>query len=312
MVINTVPYSAGFREKNVSSTAISVVIPTYRRERLLIETIRYLITLRPSPVEVLIVDQTSCHERDTERALTEFHERGIIRWLKLSHPSITAAMNLGLNEARGNVVLFLDDDIKPDPNLIRGHVEAHESNHMIVAGQVLQPGEQPSESSSGSGHFRFSSRTPCFVSEFMGGNFSISRDFAISLGGFDENFVRVAYRFEAEFAQRALASGARIYFQPSARINHLKATDGGTRSFGYHLTTARPSHTVGAYYHVLRSNKTWSKRMQDVLSRPLRSISTKHHAKHPWWIPATLISEMLGFIWAVTLYIRGPRLIRLS
>ena len=36
----------------------------------------------------------------------------------------------------------------------------------------------------------------------MGGNFSVRRDIALRLGGFDEQFVRVAYNFEAEFAHR--------------------------------------------------------------------------------------------------------------
>ena len=33
----------------------------------------------------------------------------------------------------------------------------------------------------------------------MGGNFSVRRRFALTLGGFDEQFVGAAYRFEADF-----------------------------------------------------------------------------------------------------------------
>ena len=50
----------------------------------------------------------------------------------------------------------------------------------------------------------------------MAGNFSIRRDLALQIGGFDEQFVRVAYNFEAEFAYRWRNAGHRIYFEPTA------------------------------------------------------------------------------------------------
>src|SRR4029078_2122533 len=87
----------------------------------------------------------------------------------------------------------------------------------------------------------------------MGGNFSIERNRALNLGGFDENFVHVAYRFEAEFAARAIAAGEKIWFEPDASIRHIKASTGGPRSYGEHLTTIKPSHSVGEYYYLMRS-----------------------------------------------------------
>jgi GT2 family glycosyltransferase len=142
----------------------------------------------------------------------------------------------------------------------------------------------------------------------MGGNFSIRRELALRLGGFDENFVHVAYRFEAEFAKRALGAGWQIFFEPRASIRHLKAGTGGTRSYGNHLRTIRPSHSVGEYYFLLRSEKGL-RRVLDLVSRTTRAVTTKHHVSHPWWIPATLAAETMGFIWAVRLHLRGPRLL---
>src|SRR5262245_16399189 len=142
----------------------------------------------------------------------------------------------------------------------------------------------------------------------MGGNFSIKRDLALELGGFDENFVQVAYRFEAEFASRALSAGEKILFEPEASILHLKAPTGGTRAYGEHLTTVRPSHSVGEYYYLLRSKKIHRRTLR-ILARPLRSIRTRHHLAHPWWIPGTLIGEVWGFLWAAALVTKGPRLL---
>ncbi len=288
--------------------SISVVIPTYEREKVLLDTIEYLLHLDPAPGEILIVDQTLKHKPATLQLLERHEREKRIRWIRLRKPSITQAMNVGLEQAMSDVILFLDDDIIPHANLIAAHLSAHADGHNIVAGQVLQPGEKALSQSENSRAFRFASSKKQFITELMGGNFSIKRLLALGLGGFDENFVHVAYRFEAEFAQRALAAGEQIFFEPDATIRHLKAERGGTRSYGRHLTTIRPSHSVGAYYFLLRSTNV-SRRLLNMLSRPWNAVRTRHHLMHPWWIPATLASEAMGFAWAVFLYLRGPRLL---
>jgi len=293
----------------MSLSSISIVIPTYKRERVLLETIDYLLNLESAPREILIVDQTEQHDFDTQQTLAELETAKKIRWIRLREPSITHAMNVGLQEAHEDIVLFLDDDIIPGRNLIVAHQRARDAEGCnIVAGQVLQPGEEPINDNGAETKFKFASNRRQFISEIMGGNFSIKRELALKLGGFDENFVQVAYRFEAEFASRVLASGERILFVPDASIRHLKANSGGTRSYGHHLTTIKPGHSVGEYYFLLRS-AGMPGRLLKILNRPFRSIRTKHHLSHPWQIPGTLLAECWGLIWAISLAAKGPRLI---
>jgi GT2 family glycosyltransferase len=288
---------------------ISAAIPTYQRERVLIETIGSLIALETPPAEILVVDQTPKHEAATERELMRLEGEGKIRWIRLTTPSITHAMNVGLEQAGSEIVLFLDDDIVPGRELISAHGRAQATRGCnIVAGQVLQPGEEPVDEEPDGDGFRFYSSRRQHISELMGGNFSIKRRVALELGGFDENFVHVAYRFEAEFAARALAAGEKIWFEPEASIRHLRSTSGGTRSYGDHLRTIRPSHSVGAYYYLLRTKET-PNRLLKMFARPIRAIRTRHHLSHPWWIPPTLLAEAAGFFWAMGLVLRGPRLI---
>jgi GT2 family glycosyltransferase len=290
----------------INVNTLSIIIPTYKRERVLLDTINYLLKLEPAPAEILIIDQTGEHESDTARTLEGLNEEHKIRWIRLAQPSITHAMNTGLVEAHGEIVLFLDDDIIPDPQLVSAHLAAHSAGHNIVAGQVLQPGEEVCWESSS---FQFSSGRSQYIAELMGGNFSIKRDLALGVGGFDENFVHVAYRFEAEFAARALFVGERIFFEPAASIHHLKEQRGGTRSFGHHLTTVKPSHSVGAYYHLLRAHDL-PHRFRSIVVRPLRAVRTTHHLTHPWWILPTFIAEIMGLTWAAYMSWRGPRLIK--
>src|SRR5712671_2732314 len=101
---------------------ISVVIPTYERENVLLNSIEYLLHLDPAPGEILIVDQTVKHEPATSQILERHEREKKIRWIRLRKPSITQAMNVGLEQAVSDVILFLDDDIIPHANLIAAHL----------------------------------------------------------------------------------------------------------------------------------------------------------------------------------------------
>jgi GT2 family glycosyltransferase len=284
------------------SCAITVVIPTFRREQVLVETIEYLLALSPPPAEIIVVDQTEQHEPGTAQQLRAWHARGAIHWVQRKEASIPKAMNAGLRCATQDIVLFLDDDIRPEPGLLTSHLRAHTAHgDALIAGRVIQPWQEGVDFSADTG-IHFASLRPAWMKEFMGGNFSIQRQTALALGGFDENFVRVAYRFEAEFAYRFLATGRRIRYEPAACLHHLKVAAGGTRTFGDHLTTWRPDHAVGAYYYSLRTG-AWL----GFVTRPIRAVATRHHLRHPWQIFRTLVAELKGMAWAARLHRSGPR-----
>jgi GT2 family glycosyltransferase len=282
------------------SVPLTIAIPTYRREQVLIDTIECLLRLDPRAAEILVLDQTVDHQQPIEALLRQWDREGKIRWLRLREPSIPGAMNHGLLEARQDVVLFLDDDIVPYPDLVGAHAKAHRAHSRLVAGRVLQPWDGEILSAA------WADKQFASIEGFMGGNFSLRRNDAIRLGGFDENFVRVAYHFEREFADRWRAEGGKIAFCPQAAIRHLKASAGGTRTFGEHLTTLFPAHSVGAYYYLLRSQRAGG-RIREFFARPFRAVMTRHHLRRPWWIPITLVAELAGMTWALVLYARGPR-----
>jgi len=285
---------------------ITVAIPTYQREQVLLDTLDYLLALTPRAAEILVLDQSEQHEPTTGHRLGELNDGGHIRWLRLCTPSIPQAMNRALLEAKQAIVIYMDDDIRPEPDLLVAHCIAHaEYVDVLIAGRVIQPWEEGHDFSADE-TFHFACTKSFWIEEFMGGNFSVRRDTALALGGFDENFVRVAYRFEAEFAHRFRASGRCIRFEPSACLHHLKVSAGGTRTYGEHLTTVKPDHAVGAYYYALRT-RNGGRWLREFLVRPLRAVATRHHLRHPWWIPVTLLAEVRGMIWALTLHWRGPR-----
>lgn len=287
---------------------VSIVIPTYGRESVLVATLQSLLNLAERADEILVVDQTETHEHSTEDVLNTMSDKGQIRWIRLARPSIPGAMNRGLLEGWGDIALFLDDDIIPGEDLVGAHRRAHTGRtNALIAGQVLQPGEEPCDVDAGA-DFRFCATKPQPVSEFPGGNFSLARRRALHVGGFDEQFVRVAYRFEREFADRFLDTGGEILFEPAASIRHLRAPSGGTRAFGNHLKTAMPGHAVGAYYYLLVSHRARA-RVSTALRTLWRGVATRFHLRNPWWIPISLWAQVAGMAWALLLRAQGPRLL---
>jgi GT2 family glycosyltransferase len=281
---------------------VSIVIPTYRRETVMLQSVQALLALSRPAAELLLVDQTPRHEPETEAALESLSAAGRIRWLRLAEPSITGAMNAGLLAATQDCVLFLDDDIVPEPALVESHYAAHvDKPGTLIAGRVLQPWDEGRHHSPDA-PFHFAHPLAQWARDFAGGNFSVPRDAAIAIGGFDENFVNVAFRYEAEFAHRWRESAHRIYFEPSACLHHLKADAGGTRTFGHHLTTWRGDHAVGAYYWALRTG-SW----REFVLRPWRAVATRFHLRRPWRIPPTVIAELAGMLWAMRLHRSGPK-----
>jgi len=316
---------------------ITIAIPTYNRGAILVETIERLLALEPRAAAIVIVDQTRKHSADVEARLRSWDRDGAIRWLRLDAPSIPRAMNDALVAAETPLVLFLDDDIIPDPNLVAAHQAAHEDATLwAVAGQVLQPGESvippsgekdldgklPSEillpSLRGEGarradegcdtgdlDFQFNSSHPRLITNVMAGNLSVKRERALEIGGFDENFTGAAYRFETDFAMRIAAAGGTIRFEPAASIRHLKLSTGGLRTFGDHRSAATPAHTAGDYYFALHHiDRFWSYAAR----RIVKNVFTRYHATHPWTIPSKIAGEIRGLMLAKELVRKGRRL----
>ena len=299
-------------------TNISVAIPTYRREEVLLDTVNQLLALNQRAYEILVIDQTISHQKETTVELERLAANGDIVWCRLSRPSIPMAMNHALKVAKTEIVVFVDDDVELTSALVFEHAKEYEVPGVVcVAGRVVQPWEDELVDRKSAlkvnpvndpDAFRFSSNERSEVRRFSGGNFSIRRQVAIDVGGFDENFVKAAYRFEAEFADRILDSGMRMVFQPQASLNHLKEAAGGTRSFGDHLRTMWPGHSVGRYYYLLKADKACH-RFRRIVFGPLYAVYTRHHLTRPWWIPVTLLSELSGVAWALWLLVRGPKYI---
>jgi len=279
---------------------ITIAIPTYNRGVILVETIERLLALTPPADELVIVDQTKSYPPELEAKLQSFP----IRWIRLPEPSIPHAMNVALREASHPIVLFIDDDVIPSPTLVEEHRRAHDGNRWAVVGQVLQPGQTPQHFDEAQLHrgalrdlaFRFNHDEPCDVENVMAGNLSVDRERILSLGGFDERYTAVAYRFETDLARRIVASGGRIRYEPAASIRHLKAPGGGVRAYGDHRSSPSPAHSSGDYLFARNHIREF---WPYVARRMRKNVLTRWHLRHPWAILPKVVGEVRGLIAAL-------------
>jgi glycosyltransferase involved in cell wall biosynthesis len=101
---------------------LSIVIPTLNRPQPLVKLVRSLKTQQVNQdYEILVV-----YNRETEAALSPLKNQPGIEILTAPAPGVNHARNWGAKQARGEIVLFIDDDCVVDDNLfVQKHIDAH-------------------------------------------------------------------------------------------------------------------------------------------------------------------------------------------
>ena len=182
----------------MSRPLLSIVVPTYNRRRILGRTLPSLLGQEGAGAEyevVVVVDGS------TDGTLSMLHraDRGSrLRVFAQPNRGQASARNRGAAEARGEILLFLDDDMIADTDLVSIHLEEHgASRERVVLGQMgLADGVRRSFLKRGVEEWgrTFAERvsTPGYrfrFDDWHSGHASIARSLFLSLGGFDESFV---------------------------------------------------------------------------------------------------------------------------
>lgn len=217
--------------------AISVVIPTFGREKVLVDTIKDVLKQKSKKFELVVIDQTVKHEVATTEFLTSINDSRF-RYYTIAPPSLTAARNFALSVVRAPIVVFIDDDVILSDMFIQGHIDSYHNDVKVVAvaGRVIDLVHKWPKSNRplyfdkyGMGHGSFNCEVSQPGESFPGGNMSFKTDFVKRLGGFDTRYDRTAIREESDMAMRIHRAGGKIHYSAEASLDHLAAPYGGTR-----------------------------------------------------------------------------------
>ncbi len=238
---------------------ISVIIPTYGREEPLKDTILDVLNQDYPNYEVIVVDQTQVHEPATQAFLDEKAQEGKIRFFRLQWASLPGARNFAVRRAKGEIMVFIDDDVRLEPGYLSAHAKNYERPEVgAVAGRVfdrmklsdhaegLEIQDLPPEAMDpGIAWYHINlvhTVKPQRVLSARGCNMSYRSDVFKKHGvWFDERFQGSAVREESDFCLRFRKTGLIVWYDPEAHLVHLGEETGGchditTKSLKYQLT----------------------------------------------------------------------------
>lgn len=216
---------------------VSITIQTYNRSALLAETLESLRALRCPPAvdfEILVVDNNSTDE--TPQIIQKYRVLLAPRLRSVFEPQqgLSHARNRALQEAKGEIVSFLDDDVLVDPQWLSAVAGAFAAHAAAVVG--------------GRSYLVFRSQRPSWLSEhyefllsrldhgeqtlvgtdkdLYGLNFSVRRDIVFEAGGFDPSLGRCGVASlrsgeECDLLRRVRDLGGVVVYEPRAVVGHI-------------------------------------------------------------------------------------------
>lgn len=254
---------------------LSVIIPTRNRCKLLQNQLESLAaqTLPFEEFEVIVVDNGSSD--NTTGIVKKFTHRLVnLRYFQEFEPGLHAGRHRGLKEAKGEILVYTDDDIRASPTWLEAISENFSSSEVVLVGgnnypdfQDEVPGwleklwSRPSMGGQGIGYLSVLSLPegrheidPLLV---WGCNFSIRKQVLLEAGGFHpDGFPKELIRFrgdgESYVSRYVLENKLRCIFDSRASVYHAVTPERMT--FEYFRQRAF-NEGVSSSYALLRYKK---------------------------------------------------------
>jgi glycosyltransferase involved in cell wall biosynthesis len=211
----------------------SVIVPTYNRCAEISWTIDAI--LSDNAVDELIIVIDGCRDGTLELLERRSRVDARIKPLFIENRGEDGARQVGVEQAVGDLVVVIDDDVLMGP----GTVTAHVRHHAAHDGSVLlgyMPVRLPQRRSSGDlysfyyqrayeAHVAQWEREPrTILQHFWGGHFSMLRADALKVGIVNEG-VKIRYHSDYAFGLRCQAAGLTGHFDRRLSSEHLFRRD---------------------------------------------------------------------------------------
>ncbi len=208
------PFSA---DERAAWPTVSVVICAYNAADTIRDCLTSLQALTYPRAEVIVVDDGS--RDDTASIAASFSG---VRLISIPNGGLSAARNVGLAHATGEIVAYTDADVRVDPDWLTYLVQPFVTSDVAAAGGPnVVPADDPwvaqcvARAPGGPTQVLLDDR----VAEHVPGcNLAVSRDALLSIGGFNPVYLRAGD--DVDVCWRLQAKGYSIGFAPSALVWH--------------------------------------------------------------------------------------------
>lgn len=216
---------------------ITVILCTYDRCQDLAKALESLAVSRlPESVdwEVLVVDNNSTDQ--TRKVAEDFCRQypGRFRYIFERQQGLSCARNAGIRESRGMILAFTDDDAMVEPDWLWNLTSALQDGKWTGAGGRIipvWPGPLPGWLSTADpntmgpfGAFDLGTEAGPLKRPPFGGNMAFRREAFAKYGDFRADLGRsgsnLQGREDVEFANRLLAAGEPLRYEPGAVVHH--------------------------------------------------------------------------------------------
>lgn len=258
---------------NKKDFSVSIIIPNYNGEELLVRNLPLVINAYRNPrnniLEIVVVDDGS-KDNSTSLIKTRFPNVKLIQHTK--NRGFSAAINTGVRAAKGELVALLNSDVSPSSDFLESlpshfkdkdtfGVSLHEQGFGWAKGVfsggfiVHEPGSED-----GLVHRTF------WIS---GGSGVFRRDIWFKLGGLDERTFSPFYWEDVDLSYRALKRGYKLYWEPDAKVIHQHETTIGRMSASKRNTVQERNQLLFIWKN-LTSARMFRKHLGGLFSRALR------------------------------------------
>jgi O-antigen biosynthesis protein len=240
---------------------VSVVVCSRNGARHIGECLAGVAALRYPRFEAILVDDGSTDA--TAAIASEFD----VRVISTPNGGLSAARNVGLHAARGEIVAYLDDDAYPDPDWLHYLVTSFRStSHAAVGGPNLPPVSDGdvavcvANAPGGPVHVLLSDSE---AEHLPGCNMAFRRADLLAIGGFDHQFTVAGD--DVDICWRLTDAGRTLGFHPGAVVWHHRR--GSVRAYlrqqrGYGRAEALLERKWPEKY-TRRGHLTWRGRLYD-------------------------------------------------
>ena len=231
----------------------TVVIPTYNRPEYLERCFRSVLSQTHIPNEIILVSRITDIATNKKISMIQDEFGKIIPVLNLnvSRPGFLPPIQRGIDAAKNDIIVFLDDDAEAFPDWLERIIARYDTPSVGgVGGRYInyfdfKVVDYPTAVKVG--HLSWYGRNvgnmykptnftnPVEVDFFMGGNMSFRRELLNKIkidSIIDKN---VAFHWELDVAQQVKKLGYKLLFDPMIRVNHYSAPReiDGLRSINY-------------------------------------------------------------------------------